>query len=98
MTRCCPVDRSCLPKQLEPFDPGLVGIPTTALFRIAILNDEVAFPPEGLPNHEPPAPETIQAGTEQPLALRVNLLTSTVRSLENQSSMGSVTQLSQLAL
>jgi len=49
------------------FDPGLVGIPSNALFSIAIVKNGVAFPPAGFPNHEPPGPDTIQAGTEQRL-------------------------------
>ena len=53
------------------FDPDLVGIPTNALFSIAILKEDVPFPPEGFPNHEPAAPETIQAGTEQRLVFAV---------------------------
>jgi len=53
------------------FEPDLVGIPTNALFSISILKDGVAFPPDGFPNHEPPAPETIQAGTEQRLVFAV---------------------------
>jgi hypothetical protein len=53
------------------FDSSLLGVPTNALFSITVLKDDVAFPPEGFPNHEPPAPEMVQAGLEQRLVFAV---------------------------
>lgn len=72
------VDEALLPlgslmfaEAARAFDPDLVGIPTNALFSIALLKDDAAFPPAGFPNHEPPVPESIQAGTEQRLVFMV---------------------------